>query len=175
LPRLRLLLLLFGCLSAVVIVAGASAGPTTIEPRTHVHGMLVVQGTGEQGTEPLLGVFCRPDIPRTGRYLRTCTPVPRVSRLFVGYGIFAPQGEIDRSWRASTWSLWIDGRRIALDAFGTADRTLYRYPPAGRRDVTLREWTVTLLRPTPGRHTLRYRIQVPHGAVDATWTFTVAR
>ena len=171
----RVLLLLVGCLSAGVLVSSALARPATIEPRTRVDGMLVVQGTIEQAVYPLLGVFCRPDIPGSGKYRRTCSVVPPVSRLFVGYGIFAPKGEINRSWSTAKWTMWIDGRQIALDAFGTADRTLYRYPPAGGRDVTLREWSVTLLRPTPGRHTLHYRLQFPHGAVDATWKFTVAR
>ena len=82
---------------------------------------------------------------------------------------------ISRLWNARDWSLWIDGERVSLDEFGTTDRTLYQYPPADGKDVTLREWSVTLAHSTPGRHTVRYRFQLPQGTVDATWAFKVAR
>ena len=71
--------------------------------------------------------------------------------------------------------MWIDGQRVSLDEFGTTDRMLYHYPPAGGKDVTLREWAVTLAHPTPGRHTIRYRFRLPQGVTDATWEFNVAR
>jgi hypothetical protein len=69
--------------------------------------------------------------------------------------------------------MWIDGERVRLDVFSTSDRTLFRYPPAGRHDVTLREWNVILMRPPPGRHTIRYRLRLPRGTIDATWEFSV--
>jgi hypothetical protein len=69
--------------------------------------------------------------------------------------------------------MWIDGQRVDLQAFGTADRTLQKYPPAGNIDVVLREWNVTLLRATTGRHTIRYRTREPRGVMDTTWRFTV--
>ena len=38
-----------------------------------------------------------------------------------------------------------------------------------------REWNVILIRPKPGRHTLRYRSRrVSAGTTDSTWTFVVA-
>ena len=46
--------------------------------------------------------------------------------------------------------MWIDGERVSLKEFGTADKWLYGYQPAGGRDVILREWRVTLAQPTPG-------------------------
>jgi hypothetical protein len=100
--------------------------------------------------------------------------VPRVRRLFIGYGTFEPPSEIDEAWATETWAAWLDRRRIRLPAFGTSDRTLFTFGPAGGQDVTLREWHVMLVRATPGRHTIRYRIQSPDFAIDATWTFTVA-
>ena len=46
-------------------------------------------------------------------------------------------------------------------------------PPAGGKDVILREWDVMLMHPTTGRHTIRYRVQFPKGTIDATWEFRV--
>jgi len=52
---------------------------------------------------------------------------------------------------------------------------LFDFPPAGGKNVILREWRVMLIGATPGRHTLRYRVQDPSGTGDTTWAFTVAR
>lgn len=174
----RLLVLAIGCLSALVVVTGASATSrraANIEPWDRVGGMLVVQRAASRADTALFGIYCRPDIVRSGRYRRTCSAVPRVARLFVGYGMFAPATAVTRAWSATTWKMWIDGHRVGLDRFGTTDRTLHRYPPAGGRDVTLREWSVALVQPTPGRHTVRYHMRTLGLDIDATWEFTIAR
>ena len=100
--------------------------------------------------------------------------MPRVRRLFIGYGSFDLPGEIENLWTRTKWSSWIDGRPINLAAFGSSDRSLIAFPPAGGKNVTLREWRVMLLGATPGRHTLRYRSVGPEGKGDTTWIFTVA-
>ena len=173
----RLLLLAVGFVSALLIVATATAtqrSTAIIEPNDRVHGMLVVQGTGAQAELALFGTLCRPDIVTSGHFRRTCLDVPRgVSRLFVGFGLFAPASRIELAWRTAKWRWWIDGERVRLDAFGVSDRPLFKYPPAGGKDVVLREWDVTLMHPTPGRHTIRYRVQFPKGTIDATWEFRV--
>jgi len=97
-----------------------------------------------------------------------------VKRLFVGYGVFALPREINKVWAPSTWTAWLDGRRIRLAAFGSSDRRLSRFPPAGGKDATLREWRVMLLGATPGRHAIRYRFRDSAGWIDATWKFTVS-
>jgi hypothetical protein len=166
-------------LCALLSVTTATAvqdNGATIEPWERVNGMLVVQAPRPWAeTQALFGHYCAPDILESGRVSRTCSEVPRMRRLFVGYGVWGSKAAISKLLHASAWNLWIDGRRVRLDAFGTADRTLHRYPPAGLKDVTLREWSVALARPTPGRHTIRYRFRLPQGVVDATWTFSVAR
>jgi hypothetical protein len=173
----RLFLLAVGFVSALLIVATATAtqrSTAIIEPNDHVHGMLVVQGTGAHAQIALFGTLCRPDIVKSGRYRRTCLDVPGgVSRLFVGFGLTAPAAGIEQAWRAARWRWWVDGERVSLDAFGTSDRPLGRYPPAGGKDVILREWDVILMHPTPGRHTIRYRLEFPTGTIDATWEFRV--
>ena len=167
-----------GFLAALVIVTTATAmqrRTTNIEPRDRVNGMLVVQGTSYRADGALFGSRCAPNILKAGRYTRTCSEVPRGTRLFVGYGMWAPKATIERVWNPSEWSMWIDGQRVSLAEFGTTDRTLSRYPPAGGKDVTLREWRVILVRPTPGRHTIRYRFgSSAQKPIDATWTFSVS-
>ena len=138
--------------------------------------MLVVQGPATRANTALFGVYCRPDIVESGRYRRSCGPVPRVRRLFVGYGVFALNPRmLSGAWSPSSWSMWIDGERVSLDEFGTSDRWLYQYKPAGGRDAVLREWSVTLAQPTPGQHTIRYRFRLSSLSIDATWVFTVTR
>lgn len=173
----RLALITVGVL-ALVVVATATAAQrhsANIEPSERVRGMLVVQGAATRAQSALFGTYCEPVVLTTGRHRRTCRDVPRVRRLFVGYGIFGSMAAVSRSWNARDWSMWIDGERVSLDEFGTTDRTLSNYPPAGGKDVTLREWSVTLAQPIPGRHTIRYRFRLPQGTIDATWVFKVAR
>lgn len=134
--------------------------------------MLVVKGTAATADHKLFD-SCDPVILRSGRYARRCGLVPRVKRLFIGYGVFALPREINKVWAPSTWAAWVDGRRIELTAFGKSDRMLYGFPAAGGKDVILREWRVMLVAATPGRHTLRYRFRDSGGTIDATWTFTI--
>jgi hypothetical protein len=173
----RLVVFAVGCLAALVIVATATATQLrtgTIEPWERVRGTLVVQHTPERADMALFGYYCEPDISTSAVVRRTCRDVPRTKRLFVGYGMWDSKTAIAKAWNKSEWSMWIDGQPVSLDRFGTTDRTLYKYPAAGGKDVTLREWSVVLSQPSPGRHTIRYRFRLPpQGVVDATWTFRV--
>jgi hypothetical protein len=132
--------------------------------------MALVRGAADTAGQKLFDI-CDP--VAGGKY-RHCGRVPRVRRLFIGYGYFSPPRKISADWRRTRWTAWFDGRGIALRQFGTSDRTLFAFPPAGGKDVTLREWRVMLIGATPGRHTLRYRVQDPGGTFDTTWAFTVA-
>jgi hypothetical protein len=121
------------CAVALVLAAGADAGRDgigTIEPRTRVNGMLVVQGSSRQAQGSLFGSICDPVVLKPGRRTRNCAPVSRVARLFVGYGLFAPPGQIERDWKDVKWKLWLDGQSVDLAAFGTSDRVLSKYAPA---------------------------------------------
>lgn len=122
-----------------------------------------------------LFLFCRAVVRQPGTYRRRCT-VPWVSMLYLGYGEFAAPKELERVWPTLRWKGWLDGRRLDLEAFGSSDRTLAAYAPAGYKDVTLRTFDVTMFSPKPGAHTLRYlREPAGGGRVDVTWTFTIER
>lgn len=120
--------------------------------------------------------FCDPVITQPGTYRRTCARVPQFKRMFIGYGsFFIDPADLDAYWRSTRWQMWLDGKKIALRAFGTSDRTLLAFPPAGGKNVTLREWRVMLVGPTVGRHVIRYRSVTGTDAIDATWVFRVWR
>jgi hypothetical protein len=85
---------------------------------------------------------------------------------------------LEDEWQAQTWSLFLDGRRVDLDAFGALpDRQLIE--PAAGGEVWLRQWAVTVVDPTPGEHILHYVQETTSageeaaGTKDVTWTFTV--
>ena len=151
---------------------GGAGGP--VGPGGKIGTMTVVRGTSLQADLKFFDL-CDPVILKPGRYLRTCR-VPRVRRLFIGYGDFEPTRKaLERDWKQKRWSLWVDGRPVSLPAFGTSDRTLVSFPAAGGKDVVLREWRVILVGATAGRHTLRYRSRTASArTTDATWRFVVA-
>jgi len=134
--------------------------------------MVVVQGLFRDADTSIYERFCDPVVLSPGRRVRTCATVPSVRRLFVGHGTFAPKKTIDVAWNKESWAMWIDGRRVSLSRFGHSDRWLYDYPPAGGRDVVLREWSIVLTG-AEGRHSIRYRTRLPQGVFDTTWRFVV--
>ena len=176
-PRSVLAVGLVLCTAALALAASASAirsSGSAIDPGTNINGMLVVQGIAREADASLFGTFCDPVVVRAGRRTRSCGQLPPLKRIFVGYGIFAPEEQIDSAWNKLSWRLWIDGQSVSLSRFGNSDRRLLGFAPAGYRDVVLREWAV-ILAGAQGRHSIRYRTRLPQGVIDTTWRFTVAR
>lgn len=171
-PRRSILALV--AMTSLLATAGFGGEASDLRPGNRVGRMTLVRGTVATADQKLFDI-CDPVILKGGRYHRRCGVVPRVERLFIGYGLFAAPREIKEAWADAKWAGWFDGRRIALRAFGTSDRMLHGFPPAGGKDVILREWRVMLLSASSGRHTLRYRSDDPAGSIDATWTFVVAQ
>jgi hypothetical protein len=159
--------------AAALPASGFRNSPPPIGPGGKIGTMTLVRGI-ESKADDELWRFCAPDIPKPGTYHRTCF-VPRIERLFIGYGDWErTRKALDSAWKQLKWDLWFDGRRVDLPRFGTSERTLYYYPPAGGKNVILRMWSVTLLRITSGKHVIRYRSQSRSlGTSDATWTLTV--
>jgi hypothetical protein len=170
--RGRVLLLL--SMTAVLLGSGFGGSPPTVGPGDKIGTMTLVRGIEHAADAELWGEFCNAVIPKPGRYRRTCF-VPYVRRLFIGYGDWErTRKALDTAWKQLKWDLWFDSRHVDLSRFGTSERTLYYFPAAGGKNVILREWSVTLIGVTPGRHVIRYRSTSRSlGTTDATWTFTV--
>lgn len=169
-----------GVVATVALLASTAtsasvARESAVDPGTSVNGMIVVQGVARDAQVGLFADgYCNPVVLNPGRRTRSCHGLPAVRRVFVGHGIFAPRKRIDELWRARTWGMWIDGERVTLNRFGHSDRWLLNYPPAGGRNVVLREWAIVLTG-AEGRHRIRYRTSLPQGITDTTWRFTVGR
>jgi hypothetical protein len=161
--------------SYLAFALGFASSNSGLGPGDKVGAMTLQRGTSYEADEKLFD-HCNPVVYTSGVLRRTCT-VPRVRRVFVGYGdFFATKKALDKAWKETKWNLWVDGHAVDLRAFGTADRILHAFPPAGYKDVILREWLVTLVGATPGKHTVRYRsANAGSGVHDDTWTFTVRR
>jgi hypothetical protein len=157
----------------VLLAGGFRSPPPPVRPGGKIGTMTLVRGI-EHRADDEIWRRCNPVIPKPGRYHRTCF-VPRVERLFIGYGDWErTQKALDSVWRQLNWELWFDGRRVDLPRFGTSERTLYSFAPAGGENATLREWSVTLVGVTSGKHVIRYRSASRSlGTTDATWTLTV--
>ena len=168
--------MLFALLATTTLAAlvGFTAAASPLRPGDHMGTMLFVRGTAATADLKLFDI-CDPVILQPGRYVRRCGSAPRVKRLFIGYGSFAPPRAINAIWKSSTWTGWFDGRRIQLRPFGTSDRPLHSFPSAGGNTVTLREWRVMLVNATPGAHTVRYRTTDADGTTNATWNFVITR
>jgi hypothetical protein len=160
-------------IAAVLVSTAYGAETSGLRPGDRLGSMRLTKGMAATADLKLFDI-CDPIVIGSGSQTRRCGRVPRVRRLFIGYGSFDLPGKIENLWTKTRWSSWIDGRPINLAAFGSSDRTLTAFPPAGGKDVTLREWRIMLVRATPGRHTLRYRSVGPDGKGDTTWIFTVA-
>jgi hypothetical protein len=165
----------FVLLSVTVVLLGSGfrSSPPPIGPGGKVGTMTLVRGI-EPRADAELWMFCDAVIPKPGRYRRTCF-VSRAHRLFIGYGDWErTRYALDSVWKRLKWDLWFDSRRVSLSRFGTSERTLYYFPPAGGKNVILREWSVILVGVTPGKHVIRYRSASRSlGTTDSTWTFTI--
>jgi hypothetical protein len=165
-------------LAAVLMGSGFRSGPPPVGPGDKIGTMTLVRGTENEAGTHLWGGYCDAVIPKPGRYRRTCSSppfVPRLRRLFIGYGDWErTRKALDSVWKQLQWDLWFDGRRVNLSRFGASERPLYNFPAAGGKQVILREWSVIVIGVTPGKHVLRYRSESRSlGTTDATWTFTV--
>jgi hypothetical protein len=165
--------LLFG-LAFVATGVGAAGRAAPVAPGGKIGTMKVVRGEEFESELNLFNV-CNPVLPKAGRsYHRSCS-VPRVQRMFIGLGSVQPTRKgLDEFWKRTRWNLWIDGRPVALAAFGTADGAWRRFRPTGK-PAFFRIWKVILVDATPGKHTVRYLLREPDATTDATWTVAVPK
>jgi hypothetical protein len=161
---------------AAAVALGFGGSSSQVEPGGKIGAMKLVVGTHYQAHEWFVDL-CKAAMPTPGRYRGSCK-TDRAARIFIGSGDFeSTKPALARLWKHSTWKAWLDGRRIDLRAFGATDRV---WITPRRQAVFLREWNVTLIGATPGKHTLRYidRVSIrtqyeAPGTYDGTWTLTV--
>jgi hypothetical protein len=166
-----------GALVAAVLLAASCGGQKALEPGYDVDGMTLSNGA-LTGDDVHFFDFCDPILGSARRYERRCSIPSGADRLWIGHGTFAETPRaLDTEWGNTRWSLWVDGRRVDLARFGTADRMLFAFPPAGGLTVTLREWRVRLAPVPAGEHEVHYRIEPKSGGspTDAVWTFDAPR
>ena len=91
----------------VAVMVGA--GPP-VRPGGKIGTMTLVRGI-EHRADDEIWRFCKAVIPKPGRYRRTCF-VPRVERLFIGYGDWErTRKALDSAWRQLKWDLWVEAVR----------------------------------------------------------------
>jgi predicted esterase len=153
--------------------ASPSVSPTamdsTIQPGEAIGDMVMIIAKDEIG-QPDIFAHCSPYIAESDPkiIIRTCN-VPQIPYIFIGYGDMASSvEELDSSWSAETWQLYLDGYSVDLPAFGFFD--------ADWEEYKVRKWKVVINNPTAGEHKLHYVIsEVDNSMVlyDITWIFTV--
>jgi hypothetical protein len=160
-------------LTAALLASGFRSSPPPVRPGSKI-GKITLLSIPEERADLEIFQFCRPDMLKPGRYRRSCT-VPHTGLLFLGCGDFeTTKAKLNRIWREIRWTVFLDGRLVDLRWFGTEDKILYAYPPAGGKNAYLRVWKVTAKDVPSGKHALRcVSRQSGFGTIDGTWTFDV--
>ena len=79
--------MLLSTVTVALLAAGfRGSSPPALGPGSKIGAMTLVRGNEHEADQELMGAYCAPLIPKPGRYNRTCRAVPRVVRLFIGYG-----------------------------------------------------------------------------------------
>jgi hypothetical protein len=152
----------------VAVGSGFGAAPGPVKPGGKIGTMTLVRGVSYESDLELFNVdTCRANFTKPGRYHRSCQ-IPNVRKVFIGFSFYAATKQaLDRLWKATAWTAWLDGRLVSLPPFGTNDRTR-------RNGAVVRAWNVILVDPTTGKHTLRYRARTTSlGTLDVTYNFSL--
>jgi hypothetical protein len=150
-----LVAIVLGLLTSCGGAATTSPSPTAtalLKPGDHIGDMIVTNQEPASNSEEL-GTFCAqvPSATSTPNLdTKACTDVPRGITLRIGPGWFsATQQELESSWSAVQWQIFIDGQELDLASFGTEDSDREE---GGR----VRAWRVWLENLTPGQHSVRF-------------------
>lgn len=77
--------------------------------------------------------------------------------------------ELNQAWTDSTWEVTLDGRKVAIEEFGTFDLDL--------GDSQARVWNIAVTNPPLGKHTVIYKFSTFKGSEPGnhtnTYIFTV--
>jgi len=161
--------------TAMLVVPGVLyAQEPAAQPGDSIGEMVLKTG----GSEIVpIWAFCVPAFLNPGVTTTECN-VPPLPELAIGHGWFSADEALrDSNWQAMTWELYLDGRQVDLNAFGTYDADMPQtglpgHDPNEEVITKLRSWDVVLGNPTAGAHTLRSVLhlsqQVDDGLAPAT-------
>ena len=144
--------------TAMLVVPGVLyAQEPAAQPGDSIGEMVLKTG----GSEIVpIWAFCVPAFLNPGVTTTECN-VPPLPELAIGHGWFSADEALrDSNWQAMTWELYLDGRQVDLNAFGTYDADMPQtglpgHDPNEEVITKLRSWDVVLGNPTAGAHTLR--------------------
>jgi hypothetical protein len=161
-----LVAIVLGLLTSCGGAATAPPSPTAmalLKPGDHIGDMIVTNQEPASGSEEL-ATFCAnvPSATSTPNIdTKACSDVPRGITLQLGPGWYsATQQELENSWSATRWQIFIDGQELDLTSFGTQDSDREE---GGR----VRVWQVWLENLTPGKHSVRFVNHVTRAIKDS--------
>ena len=93
--------------TALLIQTGSAARGAVIDAGDRVGTMRLLKGTEATADHKLFDTWGDPVILKSGRFARQCGSVPKVKRLFIGYGVFAVPSSINKVWAPSAWSVMV--------------------------------------------------------------------
>ena len=179
----RRFLLAVGFVSALLIVATRDGDPPAKQPRSSSQTIAYTGCWSSTAPGHRLNSHCSArsadrTSSRADNFRRTCLDVPRgVSRLVRRLRLCSPRHE-DRNGLAHGQMEMVDRWRArpgSTRSVPAIDRSS-QYPPAGGKDVVLREWDVMLMHPNAGASHDPLSRPISEGVtIDATWEFRVHR
>lgn len=127
--------------------------PRMLEPGDKIDTMVITTGAGDAAP---LWAFCRPRVKNEHLITVDCGEVS-FSKLAIGHTLgvmdLVPEGT---DWSELAWELYLDGKPIDLDSFGTYS---FVHPDLASHPSPIKEvfrsvqiWDVVLENPTPGAH-----------------------
>ena len=97
----------------------------------------------------------------------TCEIPASMTQFWVSTGWAEDTQEgLELAWKDSIWSMTFDNYKVDLPAFGTFDMDL-----EGQK---ARAWNVCISNPTPGIHTVVYKIYFENGSRPGNHTYTLS-
>lgn len=158
----------YSTIVCLLILVGCAGSGDLLRPGDKVGAVLLSRTTSESLP---YSSYCQrsadtPSPLAPGSYTSSCT-VPATASLWIDDGwISLTQQDLDASWSAMSWQLYVDGQQVDLKAFGTVED-----PGEGDQALKSRSWDLALANPT-GQHTIRVIFQLHNDIFDGQTTYS---
>lgn len=159
---LPIVLIVFGLLSCDLSSQILGGRGVSIKPGDKI-GEMIVEQSNEIPNQNIR-YFCEyMDVYEPFSASTDCE-VPLVSRLDISLGWMAKESKFESNWKEITWELYVDDKKIDLEAFDWFDS---EFKVKGE-DNKQRAWVITLKNLAPGVHTLKQKWK-SRIAIDDGW------